>query len=232
MVVGIVADVQKGRRRRRVGVSRSQTHAMQTLPPALKCAHPPPVPHSALADQAFSFSLVRVVFAGILMSAGDWTEIRAMGNLIFLLQPATSYLPARLFKLSWKLPMYVSGRIHTGPRGLIWTLQISHRCFTCSPSGPNLLPCLLLPNPCCTWGQRCLLQQAITGFHSSFLHLLGLKVSWSVSLQIGSVCRLRCRSGWARNGKARWTCLPSGQWEEGRGRSFLELLVLSCFLQY
>jgi len=46
----------------------------------------------------------------------------------------------------------------------------------------------------------------------------GSAVSCSRQSQIGSVCRLRCRSGWARNGKSRWTCLPSGQWEEGRGR--------------
>merc|ERR1719429_381210 len=46
----------------------------------------------------------------------------------------------------------------------------------------------------------------------------GSAVTCSKQSEIGSMCRLRCRSGWARSGKARWTCLPSGQWEEGRGR--------------
>ena len=83
MVAGIVADAQKARRRRREGVFRLRTLAKQTLPHALKCALLPRVRHSALVDQAFSFSLVRVAFAGILMSAGDKTEIKATGYLTF-----------------------------------------------------------------------------------------------------------------------------------------------------
>ena len=82
-------------------MSRLRTHAKQTLPPALKCAHLPRVRHSALVGQAFSFYLVRVAFAGILMSAGDKTEIKATECFIFPFQPTTRYLPARLFKLSW-----------------------------------------------------------------------------------------------------------------------------------
>ena len=78
MVAGIVADAQKGRKRKRGGVSRLRTPAKQTLPPAPKCAHPAWGRHSVLVDQAFNFSLVRVVFAGILMNAGDLTKIKAM----------------------------------------------------------------------------------------------------------------------------------------------------------
>lgn len=69
MVAGTVADAQKARRRRMAGVSKSQIPATPTLPLAHKCARPPREHHSALADQAFSFSLVRVVFAGTSMSA-------------------------------------------------------------------------------------------------------------------------------------------------------------------
>ena len=35
---------------------------------------------------------------------------------------------------------------------------------------------------------------------------------------LGSSCRLRCRPGWGREGRARWSCLQSGQWEEEQGR--------------